>query len=227
MKKRRFKRKRGSFRLKLFLSFFLIITAFMLIDSRLRPLVKTLATNQAKMISTWAINDAVTEELANQGINYEGIIKIEKDANGQVIAVSTDVVKMNKLKAAITIKVQEMIESLEERKLSISLGTLTGIDYFMGRGPQIPIKLRLSGSIYSELDSIFESAGINQTRHKIMLNLKTNIYVIIPGFSTATVVPSNFCIAESIIVGKVPDAYTEISGISEGTFDKINNYLDN
>ena len=107
------------------------------------------------------------------------------------------------------------------------MGTIIGGDFFRGRGPKFHVKFDLASNILSDITSEFEDAGINQTRHKMMLNLTGNVYVIIPGYNTATQVTTSFCIAETVIVGTVPDNFTTVSGDNRSDISKVNDYKGN
>lgn len=188
---------------------FLLIFAigFLLVDARLRPLVKTLAANQAKNISIRIINDAVIDILQKNSYTYDDLVSLEKDDSGRITAIKTDSIKMNQLKSVISTAITEEISKVEKRKVSIPMGNLTGLDSLAGRGPRISLYITLSGSTGAAIKNIFETAGINQTRHQIVLEITTYIYAIMPGINTSTETSTNITIAETVIVGLVPEIY--------------------
>lgn len=119
-------------------------------------------------------------------------------------------IKMNELKAVIIQDVQSKLGGDSHKDVGVPIGTLLGSDFLHGRGPDIPLRLTLSGNINADFKSSFESAGINQTKHQIYLNIHTSVYSFIPGFATTTEVDTNFPVAETIIVGEVPQVVANL-----------------
>lgn len=180
---------------------------FLLVDARLRPLIKTLAANQAKNISIRIINDAVVDVMKATSFTYDDLVSLDKDASGRITAIKTDSIKMNQLKSDISNAITEGISQVDRRRVSIPAGNLTGLDSLAGRGPRINLYITLSGSTTATIKNIFETAGINQTRHQIVLEITTYIYAIMPGVNTSTETSTNITIAETVIVGLVPEIY--------------------
>lgn len=205
---RKIGRKHLKLRYKFLFVFFVLFTLILLVDCELRPLVRALAVNQAKIISNTVINQVVLDEMTNAQISYDDLIHVERNQEGKILAVSTNAVKMNELKAAISLHSQEQIGGIMDRTLQIPLGTLIDSEFTRGRGPNIPLHLSLSGNVRTEFTSRFESAGVNQTRHQIYLKVSTNIFAIIPGYyNTSTEVETSVVVAETVIVGEVPEVY--------------------
>lgn len=173
------------------------------LDVQLRPVVKDLTENQAKQTAVMAINQSVTSELNQENVTYTDLVSLEKASSGQVLAITTDMTKMNDLKAKITMAIQEQFVQ-GHTKVGIPMGTLMGSELLHGRGPEIPLMVTLAGNVTSEFKSSFESAGINQTKHQIYLEIHTSIYSFIPGVDTTTDLTTNVAVAETVIVGDVP-----------------------
>ncbi len=193
----------------IFFLFFMIIA--IIVDCQMRPLIKSIAATHAQIISTNAINESVINEISDLSIDYSEIIKLERDDNGKIIAINTDMKKVNQLKAAVSIAVQEKITNMGTRKISIPIGTLTGTEIFNGRGPKVPMKISMSGSIIADFRSDFASAGINQTKHQIYMDISTNVFVVIPGYPVKTAVKTSVLIAETVIVGDTPSVFANLS----------------
>lgn len=200
-----------------------IIIVLFGLDNKLKPLIKMLSETRSKSIATRIINNTVTEELKSQGITYESIVDIERNTEGTVTSLNMDMVKLNQFKSHISLSVQEAINKCEPQEISLPLGTIIGGDYFVGRGPSFKFNLQLSASVVSEIESAFDSAGINQTRHQIILNITASTYAVIPWYKNANTVTTNFVIAETVIVGLVPDYYTSVEN-SEDVVGDINDY---
>ncbi|MDF2632709.1 MAG: yunB [Caproiciproducens sp.] len=186
--------------------------AFIIVlDSQFRPIIKSITTNQARIKSVDTINSVITDELNKNAISYNDLVSVERDNSGKVLAITTQIVKMNELKASIITNVQKKLGESGHTDVGVPLGTLLGNDFLHGYGPNVPLRLTLSGNVNADFKSSFESAGINQTRHQIYLNIHTSVYSFIPGFDTTTEVETNVPIAETIIVGEVPQMVANIN----------------
>lgn len=201
---RNFKRHRISTKkillILLFLTVFLII-----IDYQLRPLIKSVAEKQAQIYSTKVINETIEETLEKLNLNYNDIIIAEKDEQGKILSFNTNVRQVNRLKTYITLAVQEKISFIEKKKIKIPIGTLTGTEIFNGRGPSIPLKVSMSGSVITDFRSEFQSSGINQTMHRLYIDISTSVFALIPGYPVTTAVKTTALIAETVILGDVPN----------------------
>ncbi len=192
--------------LSLLISIYLIICA----DSRMRVIVNSYAQNKAKIIANSAINATVSNYLTEQKVSYKDLIIINCAENGSVNSVEFDTITITKMKASIISLVQNKIASNENINIKVPVGTLTGNQFLNNRGPNIDISFRMSSAIYSKISSTFTSAGINQTLHKIILDISADIYFVMPWYRTTGSYETEFVLAETIIVGDVPDAYTNV-----------------
>lgn len=190
--------------------FVLLIVTFVLLDAQLRPMIEAITTNQARIISVETINNAVAQELKRDGVSYTDLVSVERSDAGEVLAITTNMVKMNELKAVIIQDVQKELGDDSYKDVGVPLGTLLGNDFLHGYGPHVPLRISLSGNVNAEFKSSFEAAGINQTKHQIYLNIHTSVYSFIPGFNTTTEVDTNIPVAETIIVGQVPQVVANL-----------------
>ena len=189
-----------------------VLTTLILVliaDARIRPIVGSMGQTQAVILATDAIDNAVTDVLSSENTCYDDLVKISTDTDGKITSIQTRTVEINKLKSVLSVQISEEIESCRRKKISIPLGTVLGSDFFSGRGPQVRVYITVSGSTQVQITHSFESAGINQTRHQILLDVSAKIYVIMAGINSSTDVQTNFVIAETVIVGNVPDTYLE------------------
>lgn len=195
------------------------------VDSQIRPVIIDMSKSKAEYMATIAINEAIDEELEKAHADYNSLVNIEYDEDNNVKSLHTDIAKLNMLKAAITSNAINRISSYTSNEIGIRAGNLLGNDFFTGRGPIVKVKLQVASSAQSDVLSKFENSGINQTHHSIMLHVKFSIYTLIPGYNSSVDVDTNFCLAETVIVGSVPDSYTYIDGImNEEQFDAFGNY---
>ena len=119
--------------------------------------------------------------------------------------------EFNRLQSSILNSILERISEISTRDLSIPLGSLTGSNLLAGRGPLITVRMQSLGSSTAYLHKEFTSAGINQTKHQILLTVDVYVSILLPSFTTATKVSNSFTVAETIIVGSVPESYTYFS----------------
>lgn len=186
---------------------FILLCISLIVDLRLRPIIKTVASNKAQTISIHAINEAVLQELDESNTKCSDLVLIEKADDGRIVALTTNSRVINQLKSKISVAIQDRLSQSEINRASIPLGTLLGAEILSGWGPSIPLKISISGSVVTEFTSSFCDAGINQTKHQIYLNIHTKISALIPGYPSDTNVDTNIEIAETIIVGSVPNVY--------------------
>lgn len=170
------------------------------------PIILSVGEAKIKSLATRSINAAVNEVLTGT-YSYDSLISITFDNNGDVTLIESDAMEINRLSKEIASVSQTRLDLIGEQGISIPLGSLLGIPILMGQGPDIRFKLYPIGSITCSFSSHFLSAGINQTNHKIYANISSNINVVLPVDNKRISTKTQILIAESIIVGKVPDVY--------------------
>lgn len=188
----------------------LLITLILKIDDRLRFITNNYAQNKAKILANTIINQTVSTYLDENEIVYSDLIKINSTGEGKVTSVEFDTVELTKIKSGIISSVQNNINKSNAVVLEIPIGTISGNQYLNNRGPKIRIELQISSSVYSKISSKFMSAGINQTLHQITLIISADVHFIMPWYRTKGNFETDFLLAETIIVGEVPDAYTNV-----------------
>lgn len=201
-----------------------LFTAFVWINNRVNPILKTMTSVQAGYIANIAIDQAAAEVLAESDIMYDRLISLNTLSDGTVCSMTANIREMNKFKTNISKAIQDKILDYCEREISIPLGTLTGIDLFSGRGPSVRMKIQLYGNVTANLRSDFEGAGINQTRHRIICDVKVGISAVIPGCSSYTEVVNSFTVSETVLLGRVPESFTNVDTNDE-LYDDINNFI--
>ena len=174
-------------------------------ERNLRPIVLSTAESRVRAIALDAVNSAIARNLS--GVQYDDLIRLSRDSEGRVTSLSADAVGMNRLSTQIALTAQQYIADIGDQSLRISIGSLTGNPLLAGRGPEMLVKVIPVGAVSSEFITEFQSAGINQTRHKVYLQLSASIRIVIPTGAKTTNVTANMLVAESIIVGKVPESF--------------------
>ena len=195
-----------------------LVGAFHL-KSLLSSLAVTRVSNTVNRVVTAAVNDTI----ANGEIQYDQLISFEKDEQGQITALETDMAEFNRVQAAIVDDVLSRLSEVSTTDLAIPLGTLTGSALLAGRGPVFRVRMQFVGSSTARFENEFTEAGINQTKHRIILSVDVSVSILLPGFSTYTKVSNDFTVAETIIVGTVPGSYVYFNGNYEEAEDYVMN----
>ena len=188
----------------------------------LRPMLENLATarcaNTVSRIVVAAVNDAVE----NGWMEYDRLVKFDKDSDGRVTALSSNMAEFNRLQTAVADDVLARLSQVSASELAVPLGTLTGSPLLAGRGPKLTVKMETIGTATAKFRDKFTAAGINQTKHQILLDVDVRVSILLPGITTYTKVSNEISVAETVIVGGVPQTYTYFST----TEDKIEDYAD-
>lgn len=202
--------------------FTLLLALTVAVVLHMKPVVVDLATartsNAVNRIVVAAVNDAVD----SGRINYEQLVDFDKDAEGHVTALRSNMAAFNRLQASIADDILQRMAEVSSTDLAIPIGTLTGSPLLAGRGPCLRVRMQSVGTATARFDNQFSSAGINQTRHRIILDVDVHVSILLPGLTTYTKVSNEISVAETVIVGGVPETYTYFST----TPDEIENYAD-
>lgn len=214
------------YRLLIFLLFVIIIifTSIALFEIRLKPIVQQMAVASAERIATRAINDAIYDEMNKENIKYENLITLEKDANGKISALRTNVVEINSLKSHLPVVILDKLGKIEQTEINIPIGTIINGELLSGRGMRVNVRLIPVGSVTTDITNVFTGAGINQTRHQVMLTIHATVSLVMPIAAISADIHTSICIAETVIVGEVPDAYTLVIEPGLDAAGKINDY---
>lgn len=207
-------------RLLLFVIFLTVLSGVALtVQITLRPIVERLAMARVNYIAGRAINDAINDQIVEGDINYDTLIQLEKDTEGHITALKTNMIVINQFKATILGVVLEKIQDTDRSLLQVPLGNIFNNALLSGRGPGIPIVIVPVGSADAKFISALTAAGINQTRHQIIVEVTVHMSVLLPGFRASSDVSSQVNIAETIIVGTVPEAYTYLEDTGQSGMD--------
>lgn len=165
------------------------------------------------------------DAIRSGSIGYEQLISFEKDVDGNIEAVHSNMAACNRLQSEILDIILERISQVSARELSIPVGTLTGSALLAGRGPRISVRMESIGSSSARFRNEFTSAGINQTNHRIILYIDVSVSVLLPGFTAATKVSNAVTVAETVIVGSVPETYTYFSTEPDTYHEDMKDYI--
>lgn len=165
-----------------------------------------IALSDATDLVTKTVSDIVEEKMRDPALEYSRFISLEKDANGNVSAIVTDMAQVNTLASELMRSVVLASEQ-GELNLAIPLGNLLGSGILLGRGPDVPVKVTMLTSSSTRFRNELTEAGINQTKHQLLLELLVDIDVLIPWEIMSTQVIAEVLVAETILVGQVPETY--------------------
>ena len=184
-----------------------IVTLGLLLCIRLRPIVRTVAVSEARNAAVRAMESAVAAHMAAGDMNYERLVRLEKDGTGVITAAAVDMRNLNRLQAALSEEIIRKLTGPGAAALSVPLGNLFSMPLLSGRGPAIPLRILSVSDCEAKLQSSFTDAGINQTLHRVYLELRVTVNLLLPGGTAAEEVTDTVLAAETVIVGRVPESY--------------------
>ena len=182
----------------------------MLLEARLRPVVAEIASAQARNTMTAVVEEAVTADLAARQVGYSDFITIQRDEGGAITALTTDMARMNLLRAELTAAILEALEKADVSDIQVPLGSLFDLEPLWAKGPALKTRAMTVGTVRAEFDSQFTSAGVNQTLHRIWMEVTVPMKLLLPGGEVETELHTRLCVAETVIVGRVPDTYLQL-----------------
>ena len=203
-----------------------IIVNLVILNIRLMPFVIQISRSRTTTLLTRVMNEAIANELKNNAIEYDDLVEFEKNANGDIKALKSKMNSVSLAKSRIALAVMDGLDKIKYSSIYIPLGSITNAVYLAGRGPKIEVKIFPMGYVNTDIKNSFTDAGINQTRHQILITVNASVAIMLPDSSTVNSdVSTTVCIAETILVGEVPQYYTNISEIvSPETMGKLNDY---
>ena len=171
------------------------------------PVMTEMAINESYELVTAAVNEAINERLLDGTISYRELIILERDAAGNITALTTDMAQINMLQATITNEVIARISELDTTTMRVPIGNIIGGSWLSGRGPGIRFRVVTLGNPSATFTNEFSTAGINQTKHQIMLELTVQVNILVPGRTTRETITTQMLVAETVIVGDVPNVF--------------------
>lgn len=185
---------------------------FLMLRSRYREVIRDLAETQVKNTTSDLTNDAIAKQIAEGIIQYDRIVYFEKDLDGRITALKTNMSEVNRLKTDILNLINDEILALDTSDIGIPLGSLLLPELLSGKGPAIPVhilSIRNSDAVFS---SAFSQAGINQTLHQLTMIVNVDVAVLVLGQTSSFSVNSEVVVAETVIVGDVPSTFLQTGG---------------
>lgn len=187
--------------------FVLLIYGFIWVDKNIKPTVLAISEVQARKIATQAINEAVKNKIKDD-IKYKDLIFVNFDKDGKVTMMQANTIMMNSIASDVALEVQENVRNVAAKPVKIPIGN--ALNSQLLKGPNINITIVPQGTVSVDFTTEFIESGINQTIHKVYLVIITEVRVIVPLASDVIKIVTNIPIAETIIVGDVPESYVFI-----------------
>ena len=179
----------------------------------INPIIEEKCKTVAKSIATKISNEQATLVMAKY--TYEDLINVIKDENGNIKMIGTNIISVNEIISDIPIKIQEELEKSENNNFNIKLGSFFGSKIFSGMGPNINIKIQLDGTVETDLKSEFTSQGINQTLHRIYLDVVCKVSILTPVNVISEEIKNQVLLVEGIIAGEIPESYYNLEGLEK------------
>ena len=192
----------------------------------LKNVLSGLAITRVSNTVNRVVTEAVTDTVSRGEIQYGELISFEKNSEGEITALQTNMAEFNRLQSMIVSDVLARLSEVSTTELSIPVGTLTGTALLAGRGPRFHVRMQFVGSSSAHFENEFAEAGINQTKHRIILYVDVSVSILLPGISTYTTVSKAFTVAETVFVGTVPESYTYFQS-SDSMEDNAHEYIMN
>lgn len=190
----------------------LLIAFFFWLRRTYRDVVRDLAQTQVKNTTSDLTNDAIARQIADGVVQYDRIVYFEKDLEGRITALKTNIGEVNRLKTDILNIINDEILALDHSDIGIPLGSLILPEILSGRGPVIPVHILSIRNSDANFASHFSQAGINQTLHQVTMEVSIDVSVLVLGQTTSFTMESQVVVAETVIVGQVPNTFLQTGG---------------
>jgi len=169
-----------------------------------------MAASKATNCISLAISRTADEALSAEECEYTDFVQVERGEQGQVLSLSFRTSESTRFKRIVTEQMIASLEAIRPDELAVPLGNLTGLVFLSALGPSVRIQIHSVGDLTAEYVSEFSASGVNQTRHAIYLKVSAVVYLLIPGEILPIEVEQRVCVAETVIVGQVPDTYLNL-----------------
>lgn len=194
--------------------FIIIVIAFstvkIVLDAIL-PIFDELCKDKAKSIATIISNNEVTNVMKEH--TYDELFTIEKDNDGNITMIKSNIIPINEIISDVAVKIQNSINEMGRENIRIAIGSFTGSKLLAGRGPGVPIRISSIGNVTTDLRSEFSAQGINQTLHRVYLQVDCEVSILTPYNTISEKVSNQVLLIENVIVGRIPNSYYNFNGI--------------
>lgn len=193
---------------------FIMIFSVFYIDFKIKASLIEIAKAKVQLTGAKVINQVINEKVVSQ-VEYKDIVYVHKDDKGRIALIQPNTLILNQIMTSAVIEITNYLEEMENDYIQIPLGQITGSSLLSGYGPLMKVKIIPTAEIHVEVLNKFEQAGINQTRHLIYFQIDNNLQIAVPFLQEKVEVVTTIPLAETIIVGDVPDTYVDFKGANE------------
>ncbi len=196
---------------KIFIIMVIAFSTVKIVLDAISPIFNALCEDKAKSIATIISNNEATNVMKDH--TYDELFTIEKDKDGNITMIKSNVIPINEIISDVAVKIQNSINERGKENIKIAIGSFTGSKLLSGRGPGIPIKISSIGNVETDLRSEFSAQGINQTLHRVYLQVDCEVSILTPYNTISEKVSNQVLLIENVIVGKIPNTYYNFDGI--------------
>lgn len=207
---KRMKTKKGKKTVTILIILIIAFSTLKLVLNAVMPIFETLCEDKAKSIATIISNEEATNVMSEH--TYDELFTIEKDNNGNITMIKSNVIPINEIISDVAVRIQEQINARGRENIEIALGSFTGFKLLAGRGPGIKITISSIGNVETDLRSEFTAQGINQTLHRVYLQVKCQVSILTPFEDITREITNQVLLLENVIVGQIPNTYYNIEG---------------
>lgn len=217
-------RKKRKIALRLVCVGLILLFLFLIAEIGIRPILHNNAVTQTKIIATNTLNQAITKVLSELPSEETDYIRLEKKEDGTVSSIQINHNAVSKVQTTLTQAVMKSLSELKQNQFEISLGTLLSPTYFAQKGPQFQFVLNPIGYVTTQICNDFAEAGINQTRHSLFFRVSVQMFYAMSGYRTKTMIEMEIPLANTVILGEVPEYYTNVITKDENLVNDLNDY---
>ena len=196
---------------KIFIIMVIAFSTVKIVLDAISPIFNALCEDKAKSIATIISNNEATNVMKDH--TYDELFTIEKDKDGNITMIKSNVIPINEIISDVAVKIQNSINERGKENIKIAIGSFTGSKLLSGRGPGIPIKISSIGNVETDLRSEFSAQGINQTLHRVYLQVDCEVSILTPYNTISEKVSNQVLLIENVIVGKIPSTYYNLEGV--------------
>lgn len=196
---------------KIFIIMVIAFSTVKIVLDAISPIFNALCEDKAKSIATIISNNEATNVMKDH--TYDELFTIEKDNDGNITMIKSNIIPINEIISDVAVKIQNSINERSKENIKIAIGSFTGSKLLSGRGPGIPIKISSIGNVETDLRSEFSAQGINQTLHRVYLQVDCEVSILTPYNTISEKISNQVLLIENVIVGKIPSTYYNLEGI--------------
>lgn len=183
-----------------------LLLSFLAAERSVAPVIRAVAEQEARALATGAVNRVVTAEVAG-GLADRELVRYITDREGRITALHADTLEINRVAARVGEAVQAEFRRMAGSRFRLPLGQLTGSRLLAALGPHLPVTFTPVGAVLVTIRQDFAEAGINQTRHLVILETEAHMRMVVPLVSHEIRFVHELPLIESVLIGPVPSTY--------------------